>query len=517
MSWSMLLNEQRFDHRSKPKWEPASFTDHRNEFEKDYDRLVISSAVRRLQDKTQVFPLQTNDFTRTRLTHSLEVSAIARSLGQWLEVYLIERKNEDPSILRKISALLATVGLAHDLGNPPFGHFGEHTIQTWFRNWFTELERKSKFPEFYGEDDAWRAEQIVHELHDKMDDFYHFDGNAQNLRIVTQLQLSKMNNGLNLTFGTIGALIKYPWSSKQCTRVGKSKFGYFQQDRMKIERVLESTVLSAGVNANHTRSAYTKDEPFPRNPLVFFLEAADDIAYLGSDLEDAVKKQLIPWERILFEADSPFVRLMHEIDALNSTFMTEKPIKAVRRLEKMQTQFLAFRNAKHPDPSLASVRLVKAWLQSILVAQAKYAFDRHYDAIMSGQCNENSLLKLSPIAARIREAIQGELFRDYLYRDAEVVSLELFADVVLRDLLDYFVGAILSVENFENRHTREEKSVHLISDNFIYVHCYAHSNGKEMKNLSVYDKLLLVTDFISGMTDSYAVRLHQQIKGIAIP
>lgn len=263
LEWKKLLCTKR-ERESKSG---SSINPVRNEFEADYDRIVGSSSVRRLQDKAQVFPLQQNDVARTRLTHSMEVSALARSLGKAVGRRLEEKEIfQDREQTEKLSALLQVAGLIHDLGNPPFGHYGETVIRDWFGKWFS------------GE--AMLSEERNSLSEQQKNDFIYFDGNVQNLRIVTKLQVQNDNKGANFTYGTLATIMKYPWSSESRPK-GKIKFGYFESEQELAEAVRREIGLEAGV----------------RHPATYLLEAADDIIYICDDIEDGTKKGYIEWEK----------------------------------------------------------------------------------------------------------------------------------------------------------------------------------------------------------------------------
>ncbi|MBV2082223.1 MULTISPECIES: dGTP triphosphohydrolase [Pseudomonas] len=255
LNWTQLLNQKRRKDKLKPEGASAS-ANGRFEIERDYDRILFSAPTRRLADKTQVFPLDNNDSVRTRLTHSHEVATLARSIGLRL-VYeyegIFEGAGSSEFIQRSIPALLAAIGLVHDLGNPPFGHQGEYAIRNWF------LTNKAKV--FGGNSkDAF--------------DFVHFDGNAQTLRLVSKLQILNDQYGLNLTYATLAALIKYPVSTSSIDKEKWKKQGYFSSEEKIVSEVWEETGLSEGV----------------RHPLTYIMEACDDIAYSVLDAEDTVKK-----------------------------------------------------------------------------------------------------------------------------------------------------------------------------------------------------------------------------------
>ena len=271
MDWQTLLCDDRI--RSYKK---QSSTDLRTEFEKDYHRIIGSASFRRLQDKTQVFPLDRSDFIRTRLTHSLEVSSLAKSLGQNISESIrtiIKDETFTPEHKAAVCDILQCAGLIHDIGNPPFGHFGETAIQDWFKK---NLERLT-----------FKGRTLAEILEPQMvQDFCHFEGNTQAFRVVTRLHFLVDEHGMNLTKALLGTIIKYPVSSLEIDKdsgdIRTKKMGYFHGDRENFQDVQESTGTLG-----------------KRHPLAFILEAADDIAYKTADIEDAVKKGCISYERLL--------------------------------------------------------------------------------------------------------------------------------------------------------------------------------------------------------------------------
>lgn len=244
----------------------------RSEFEKDYDRAVFSTPLRRLQDKTQVFPLEPNDFVRTRLTHSLEVSTLARGLARRVGTTLVEQQKIDGTIARHIESIAATCALIHDLGNPPFGHAGERAIQEWFGGLLKEDQQRpveqQRFAELTPQQRA---------------DFQRFDGNAQTLRLLSRLQVLADDYGLNLTLGTLSAAMKYTAASHEAGgatgRHELEKPGYFASETDVVELVRRRTGTGEA-----------------RNPITFLTEAVDDLAYAMVDFEDGLKKGLATWD-----------------------------------------------------------------------------------------------------------------------------------------------------------------------------------------------------------------------------
>lgn len=276
MEWKNLLCEKR---QSSSKG--SNKNDLRNEFQKDYHRIICSASFRRLQDKTQVFPLDNSDFVRTRLTHSLEVASFAKSLGQTAFQYLIDNNKDDeltPEIKEKVCSILECAGLLHDIGNPPFGHFGEDSIRNWFKTNLSKIE--------------YKGTSVENNLNEQMkNDLYHFEGNAQALRLLTKLHYLVDENGMHLTYALLNTLIKYPVSSceinKKSGNIKDKKMGYYFAEQELFEDITEST---GAINC--------------RYPLTYLLEAADDIAYHTADIEDAVKKGFISYSQLLEELKS---------------------------------------------------------------------------------------------------------------------------------------------------------------------------------------------------------------------
>lgn len=280
MEWKKLLCDERI--RSYRK---TGSNDLRSEYEKDYHRIIGSASFRRLQDKTQVFPLDNSDFIRTRLTHSMEVSSFGKSLGQNIGQRIL-KDGKDAGFLPEyqgyICDILQCAGLLHDIGNPPFGHFGETAIRDWFQRYLPE-----KMVQLPGMEKPKPINEILNPQ--MQQDFYHFEGNTQALRLVTKLHYLVDENGMNLTKALLGTIIKYPGSSleiKKTSHIRNKKMGYYYAERELFRDLQESL----GTNGN-------------RHPLAFVLEAADDIAYKTADIEDAVKKGCITYDQLSEELE----------------------------------------------------------------------------------------------------------------------------------------------------------------------------------------------------------------------
>lgn len=464
MEWQELLNDKR---RRESTVTRSKTTDIRNAFENDYQRIVMSASFRRLQDKAQIFPLEKSDFVRTRLTHSMEVATIAKSMGNMV-AHKIKEDELDPDFTKeqgeKIADVLACAGLLHDMGNPPFGHFGEESIREWFKDNLANLEYNGK-P---------LSEMLTQQM---QQDFYHFEGNAQVLRVISKLHYLFDEYGLNLTHATLNAIIKYPVSSLNIDkrRTKSKKLGYFYADENIFREVSKAT--GAGDN---------------RHPLTFLLEVADDIAYLNADLEDGVKKGIVSINQILrsFEA-------FPEHNKVTAACYSELK----KKNDRYQGQEESF--------------IVGQWLASNvrgpLINRSLEVFYENYKPIMAGDFND-SLLDSSE-AQQLVQVLQA-LSINYIYRDQGVVESELAGNAIITSLLDNFVPAVLYYDSpvAHLQSVKNNRLLSLISDN--YKGCYRkHAKGQD-ERMKLYLRLLLVTDFICGMTDSYAKAVYQSINGL---
>lgn len=459
LKWDELLHDERV-RTSKSKT-----LSYRNEFDKDYERIIYSSSLRRLQDKAQVFPLQNNDFTRTRLTHSLEVASLGRSMAWNIGEWLIEEEVFENFLeAKKLASLVEVSCLVHDLGNPPFGHYGEDIIRKWFENWF----KLNKFEEL--------DEQ-------QKDDFLYFEGNAQAIRILSKLQFLNDEYGANFTLATLGTLMKYPWASndEKNKKRKKKKFGYFYSENELFEKI-KNTIGIDGC----------------RHPATYIMEAADDIAYLTADIEDAVKKKVVDW-------DSIYKDIKHEFEKMYPSQFLE--------LEELRKKAIL---NKVPDRNLIDVQNFKVYVQGILIYAVLESFKENYHSIMEGTF-EGDLLSNSTARTLAKELEKVAI--KHVFSDKEVLTLELVGDKVITDLLNLFVDAVVNIDDLKAAKTKHEKLVHLISENFRHIQRISKKGEPtvEFKDLPLYNRLQLVTDFISGMTDGYAVNLHQELLGVKLP
>lgn len=467
MNWNTLLCDDRI--RSYKK---LSSSDLRTEFEKDYHRIIGSASFRRLQDKTQVFPLDRSDFVRTRLTHSLEVSSLAKSLGQNISESIRTRIQDEtfrPEHKAAVCDILQCAGLIHDIGNPPFGHFGETSIQDWFKQNLDRLH--------------YKGEPISQILTPQMlQDFFHFEGNTQAFRVVTRLHFLVDEHGMNLTKALLGTIIKYPVSSLEIDKhsgdIRTKKMGYFYADRENFEDVQQSTG-TCGM----------------RHPLTFLLEAADDIAYKTADIEDAVKKGCISYERLLAE-----------LKGFRPGQQTPRYQQIISWLEERYRKGIE-RDYGHPDQYAVQNWIISA--QGQMIAGVTDCFTENYSAVMNGTYG-NDMFAGTDVEL-LMDAL-GDIAYRYAFDTRPILKLEIAAQTIFSFLLERFVDAVIPWDTDLPMTQVQNKMISLISDNYKKIYSICSNDKGEAEKL--YLRLLLVTDYICGMTDSYAKDLYQELNGI---
>ena len=481
--------------RARGNGRKRSGADLRSEFEKDYHRIISSASFRRLQDKTQVFPLDKSDFIRTRLTHSLEVSSFARSIGQNIASRIIEDGVDETFTAQTkedICAVLECAGLLHDIGNPPFGHFGEDAIRDWFRTNLKSFD--------------YLGRPVIEILSEQMlGDFYHFEGNTQALRVVTKLHFMVDENGMNLTNALLATIIKYPGSSLEINYdkkdpnrdVARKKMGYFYADREVFHRV-ES---ECGLNGR-------------RHPLCFALEAADDIAYRTADIEDAIKKKCIDLNTLTKELKAAVdaARIM-EFAERGEQDWSDMINQTDTIIGKLQNYYERAIDAHYEDPELYAVQNWLVRVQGMLIACATDCFMEHYDEIMSGTF-KRELLAMSK-GSLLLDTL-GDIAYRYAFVSGPIIKLEVAADTIFDFLLSKLVKALIyyDTDMWKDRATAvDSKMIALISPTFMQVY-RLNSDGCSGEE-KLYLRLLLATDYVSGMTDSYAKRLYQELNGIS--
>ena len=485
MNWNKLLCTDRIRTYQKS----TISRDLRTEFEKDYHRIIGSASFRRLQDKTQVFPLDKSDYVRTRLTHSLEVSSFAKSLAQNVgEKIMQEKKDSDFTWKNKedISNILQCAGLLHDIGNPPFGHFGETTIREWFKNNLCKLE-------FNGQRlDEFLDPQMVQ-------DFYHFEGNAQAFRLVSKLHFLVDENGMNLTKALLATIIKYPTSSleinKKSGNIKHKKMGYFYADRDNFYNIENSLEL----NGN-------------RHPLTYLLEAADDIAYKTADIEDSVEKGNISYYELIKELE----KRCTESILLKYPFLEEKDLEE-KVMESQYGRLISVLKHKYEKavkngyqkPEIYAVQNWVVSIQGSLIFAASDNFINHYDEIMEGTYKYD-LFHDTAVEDLMYDL--GDIAYKYSFTSKPIFKLEVAAQTILEFLLEKFVTSIIYYDTKEKISSLNERMVALISKDYMRIY-KKESEGKSEKE-KLYLRLMLVTDYVCGMTDSFAKDLYQELNGI---
>ncbi|ABQ14229.1 deoxyguanosinetriphosphate triphosphohydrolase [Dichelobacter nodosus] len=440
MNWLSLCSDARMGGASLP--EPLI----RSEYQRDSDRILFSAAFRRMQDKTQVFPLAKNDFVRTRLTHSLEVSCVGRSLGNRVGVHLLQKYPE--LVAQKITAanigdIVAAACLAHDLGNPPFGHSGEQAMRDYFcsENGQNILERLKIST-------------------DERADLTAIEGNAQSFRIVSRLENPDANGGLRLTYATLATMAKYPCTAACLEQSGYQKNGCYQDDLATYTQIFSALGIPQ-----------IKPQVWLRHPLSYLMEAADDICYLIVDIEDAYQVKQIHFE----EAYARLFELVREN-------VDETRIKAM-----------------HSKSDKLGYLRAKAIGQ--LIDETCAQFWQSESAILNG--NGAALLPHIPSYRQLKALRQ--FASDYIYNLQPVVEIQVAGNRILRGLLDIFCTAVANtVLNNKTSRRHDEMILLLLPTRY---RRYADSP---------YQKLLAVCDYVSGMTDSYAVSLYKKLTGISL-
>ncbi|MDX1654823.1 MAG: deoxyguanosinetriphosphate triphosphohydrolase [Candidatus Competibacteraceae bacterium] len=449
MDWNRLLSRARLGTLEQPSERTA-----RTDFQRDFDRIVFSSAFRRLQDKTQVFPLSGSDYVRTRLTHSLEVSSVGRTLGTLVGESIIRRHDLRGIYPQDVGAIVAAAALAHDIGNPPFGHSGEDAIRLWFENTHpgrTILEGLAPV---------------------QRQDLLRFEGNAQGFRLIARLQSPDNPGGMQLTAATLGAFTKYPRASlidPVPPGAGFRKFGFFQDDAglfADLAHRLGLTPVAEGA--------------WQRHPLAYLVEAADDICYRIIDVEDAFRLGELCYDQVR-EGLWPLADWDGQ-GRVQSRFQTI--LRPHERIEYLRAKAIGQ-----------------------VIDQVHGCFMDQEAAILAGTFTEE-LLDRIPGAGPMGQL--RRLGEERVYISRPVVEVEAAGFQVLGGMLEAFVGTVNDIaQRGSGASAKSRMLIHLIPEQFV--------GPGRVPDRDLYRRVLRITDFVSGMTDSYAVGLYKKITGISLP
>lgn len=448
MNWEQLLSNRRLGQEHQ-----QHSADDRTEFQRDYDRLIFSAPFRRLQNKTQVFPLPGSIFVHNRLTHSLEVSSVGRSLGNDVSRALLERHPElKDTHFMELGSIVSAACLAHDLGNPPFGHSGEKAIGTYFS------EGKGQFLKDYFCDetgDSLTAEQ--------WHDLVSFEGNANAFRLLTHHFKGRRPGGFVMTYSTLASIVKYPFSSNLSN--GKRKFGFFCEERESYQRIAEELGIVRFDSPEGTLK-------YARYPLVYLVEAADDICYEIMDIEDAHKLKILTTDETK--------------DLLLAYFSDEQKQHIIQRMSTV-------------DDSNEQIVYLRSCVINTLETECVRVFVENEDKILAGEFQGCLIDHIDTVP---REAYKRceKISYSRIYNSKDVMDIEIAGFKVITTLIDLMVQAAI--------HPNKAFSQLLIN---------RVSTQYDIKAPTLYGRIMAVLDYISGMTDVYAMDMYRKINGMSIP
>lgn len=443
MEWKQLISNKRFGQEHKH----AERHDDRSEFKRDYDRLIFSSAFRRLQNKTQVFPLPGSIFVHNRLTHSLEVASVGMSIGNDISRRVIQKRPElKDTLVEEIGTIVSAACLAHDLGNPPFGHSGEKAIQTFFSEGPGQKIKSMVSSEFW-------------------DDITHFEGNANAFRILTHRFKGRRQGGFVMTYSMLASIVKYPFAS--CLAGNHGKFGFFASETESYRKIADELGIFC-------KSAPGEPLKYARHPLVYMVEAADDICYEIMDIEDSHKLKILSFA---------------ETEHLLLSFFDEEIQQKIR--QRIIDEELTDENEK--------VVYMRASVIGKLENECVAAFLAHEEEILAGTF-EGSLI--DHISERQKKAYKEceKISYSKIYQSKPVLDIELSGYKIMATLMEVFIEAAVNPSRFYSKQLLRRVS-----------------SQYDIENESLEERIMAVIDYISGMTDIYALDIYQKINGISLP
>ena len=421
--------------------------DDRSEFKRDYDRLIFSAPFRRMQNKTQVFPLPGSIFVHNRLTHSLEVASVGMSLGNDCARELKKRHPElVGTLFEEIGTIVSTACLAHDMGNPPFGHSGEKAIQAFF------TEGKGQFLQSELPEDVWN-------------DVTHFEGNANAFRLLTHRFVGRRLGGFVMTYATLAAIVKYPFASAYAGQHGK--FGFFSAEAPNFKKIAdEMGVFCTSKPGEPLR--------YVRHPLVYLTEAADDICYMIMDIEDAHKLKLLSFA---------------ETEDLLLGFLGDDLKNDMRR--RIEQECIEDTNEK--------VAYMRARAIGELENECVRTFVNNEEAILAGTFEGSLIKNMSPKAMEAYRRC-AEVSLKKIYRSKPVLDVELSGYRIIETLMDNLIHAACEPEKYHSQQLIQR-----------------FSTQYDIKSDDLPTRIMAVIDYVSGMTDVYALDIYQKINGISLP
>ncbi|MFZ4456402.1 MAG: deoxyguanosinetriphosphate triphosphohydrolase [Bacteroidales bacterium] len=441
MKWDNLLSSNRYGMEGLTEEKKHD----RTEFQRDYDRLIFSAPFRRLQNKTQVFPLPGSVFVHNRLTHSLEVSCVGRSLGNNVGKVLKDKYKDESwrKMFYECGSIVAAACLAHDLGNPPFGHSGERAISSYFSE---------------GNGKEFRQKNITDA---EWEDFIHFEGNANSFRLLAHQFKGRRKGGFALTYSTLATIIKYPYPSGQSGK--KGKFGFFQSEREAFQVIANQLGLIC-LNEQEMR--------FARHPLVYLVEAADDICYQIMDIEDAHKLKILTTDET--------------INLLTGFFEGDRLARINRTMNYVEDV-----NEK--------VSYLRSSVIGLLVDECAQYFIENEEPILEGKLDGELIDHISKTPAHAYQECSRTAYAR-IYHSPEVIDIELAGYQIISTLLDKLLYSVFNPDEAYSKLFLNRVPMQY-----------------DMSASSDYEKIQAVLDYISGMTDVYALDLYRKINGMSLP
>ena len=444
MDWKQLISNKRLgqEHRHVERH------DDRTEFKRDYDRLIFSAPFRRLQNKTQVFPLPGSVFVHNRLTHSLEVASVGMSLGNDVSRLLIKDRHPElrGTLFEEIGQIVATACLAHDLGNPPFGHSSEKAIQTFFTEGAGRALQAKVSPAFWS-------------------DITHFEGNANAFRLLTHQFKGRRSGGFVMTYSTIASIVKYPYSSMAPSK--KGKFGFFDSEKEIYQRLADEMGIFCTSKPG---------EPlrYVRHPLVYLVEAADDICYEIMDLEDAHKVKILSYD---------------QVSKLFLDFFDEETQGRIKQ--------------RIIDEQLTDENEMVVYLRACVIGKLENecvkTFVAHEEEILNGTFEGSLIDHISPQQCEAYKRC-AKLSVQKIYKSRPVLDVELSGYQIMATLMDKMTEAVMNPERYYS-----QQLIGRVSSQY-------DINADDLET-----RLMAIIDYISGMTDVYALDVYQKINGISLP